>query len=1752
MAKNQDPEEAKTPAQGNINKEYNVARLGLDMDSSATQVKKGVVTYALNAVVENFDANSVNYQNEPGNVFCLSFPEGFKLIGDHFINEKKKHIFFLVNPKTGDCQIGYMDNNDCVYRTLVSSPCLGFNEKYPIHKIVHKITNCTTEIYWPDNVARRWLDIDNIPYKLISGSPLCDPIYSNELDCNQLKIQPNFAIPGLKVKDVITGGDLITGTYQFAIQYSDAAGAPLTAYYSVTNPCPIFDPAKVTVNFNTPVGKSIVINIDNLEATGIFDYFNLAVIKTINDITSAELVGTFSITGDTKDVTYTGQNKIATQISLIEIFEKFPYYDLADDITTSNDILIWKGLTTIDRINYQSIASKIKLLWETYKIPASEGYKEETNAANYRSYMRDEIYAIEIVFLLTNGRQTDGFHIPGRVTGASEMYPPVPDTSEDFVGTPTYYDGTVGYSPYWKIYNTATVIGTDPNYSESPKYKGPYQYGLFGYWESEEEYPCNSDLWGELAGQKIRHHKFPDVLISPITQSTMFMPGGTLVMEDTAIFPIGIKLDLAQIQTLIAESNLTDSQKEEIIGFKIIRGNRGTNRSIVAKGILRNVNKYERDAEEFYYPNYPYNDLRKDPFLNITNNAWSKECESFTVNITELWKDPEGIPYAEVKIIDCNTNKDRTIKYTTLKSESQCSLGKPTITTGKGTVAYNSYDQYVARVGFSDIGFRCAGYRVEWNDYILGRSEKWVSGDDTFDMRVPLGASKPKCIENCGGCDDKVHIDFVTSVTTDSNCQDETSLPGIESNQELGYRQVFNSPETSFAQPFLGNILKLENVIFGAGKAHFVEVKDNAKYRLLTLEAQQDAFASSESIACITEDCNATALFAAYQTYIDIYIKGITRKNYALSYNSIASYNYNLPIANGLGIKQRNLEISRYLIPVVQSVGEERPINNFNRETSVFLKTQEEYENDFVTIPKTGLPFPKDSQSMLLTGVEDKSRYTLSEKGLCGAITKETDISVVSYYASIKNQVNNQWGQIYSYATVDTGFQINMSAPKTTYTVFGGDTFINKFAFKTKLPFFIDNRVNAPDDSDIFYDELGNIAYPKYWHSARSILSDASFSGTGILSNFYSYKAHEFDCKNSQEPGPPTANPNRTFYDGYFYMFAYGIPSFYCESSYNVDLRQAFNNKEGEFWPHVSTSIPDDWLQETNVTILQDNTYYYNVSFSKQNKENNFTNLPPDWSDKLCYTQFPFRAVYSDVQITDQDNRVNNWLIYRPVSYFDFPQNYGKLVSIDGIENSGVLVRYENKLYLYNKLLTIDTSNPQAVYIGNNKLFANSPPVDFADTDLGYLGTQNKFILKVPSGQVVIDAKRGQVFMIQGNKIEVLSKLSSGMNSFLKEHLPYKILDYFPEKKIKVNDETITVPGIDIDNNYTGVGLHGVYDNRYDRIIFTKLDYVPLSKDIKLNPYTQEFYIETIENNKASKKIVELEDPLYFCNKSFTLSYNFNTASWISFHSYLPDYYIADNNFFYSGNQMCCADFDFIVGTLVDNPTTTTTTTIYVPECSPLIGTAVAIVDTCTPLVGQVVITDCGLTGTGTVTVPPVCQRPSGLTYFSFTIGYEDTPDPYVDFTVSLATACAGITYMHALSDPTIDVSYLSGLALALTVGNYIYDTTGTDCTYIPDGFYFTEESSYSNIIYEVVNGQIVAFRSCVVPTTTTTTTATPLCTDYNAVSSWTPVTLEWLDCGGTYHIYTSPGGSAVNTFNFCATTILNSAGYTIIALGPC
>jgi len=1491
--------------ESNIKQENNVARTGLNMDQTLNQVQKGQLTYALNAALENFDSNSVNYQNEPGNELCLNFPENFHLIGTHAIVEQNKHIFFLTNPDTGASEIGYMDNNDCTYHTYVSGACLNFNIDYPIHKAVHKITNCSTEIYWTDGLnPRRFMDLNNLPYKIKPGTNVCDNETIPELDCNKLKVQPNFTIPELTVVDVVNGGSLTAGTYQFSIQYCDAAGDAYTSYYSVTNPTPIAITTNTTADFNYPVGRSIILDINNIDVTGYFTYYNIAVIKTVNDITSVELVGTYFIDDNFNQITYSGQNQTQIRLTINDIFEKFPYYEIAQDLTAVQDVLVWDNITSIDRINYQQIANQIKLNWQTYTLPADENYADPINATNLRGYLRDEVYAFEIVFLLDNGKQTDGFHIPGRVKNLNEFYPDVQDTNPDFIG-----DGTS--APYWKIYNTGSVLGAavgDPINNATP-----YQYGEFAYWESTDVYPCNEAVWGTLANTPIRHHKFPDVLVSPIFESGIptIAYNGTytnLKMENAAIYPIGVRVDVQQVYQFIETSNLTRDQKDSVVGFKIVRGNRSTNTSIVAKGILRNLGEYEREGTSYYFPNYPYNDLRTDPFLLAENNAFDAVCREYIVTITAA--------STTVRYYSCDTGLPVDEIATIGQILNICSTAFPTFTVSTdGTVTATNYSTWNLCTNAS-----AAGNRFSYLPPDKAEPQViWVSGNlFSPNCEVVDSITKPVQVEGSG----RYTITLISEHVGTLNCTVSVDQLQAFDNAKSPYRFVFNSPETSFGKPFLGNIIKLESAIYGAGSAHFAQVTKNAMYKLITKEAQEDALKSSEEIANITTPFSSTAMFTAYQAYLQIYINGITRKNYARSYNSIAKYNYWAPINNDLGVKQRELSLYQYLIPGVQNVGDDLNINNFDRESSVYIKTIETRDGNSVI----SLPYPSNTPSLLIgsgtdSAIEDKSRYTISEQGNCLQPEKQFDISTVTYYGSLKNIANNQWGQMYSYETIDTGFQSLEATSATTGIVFGGDTFISGFAFKTKLPFFIDNRVGAPDDSDIFYDEIGNVAYPKYWHSARSILSNYTTTVTPVttMKNIISFKAHNFDCPNSQATG----SPGRTFYDGSFYLFAYGIPTFYCESAVNVDLRQAFNNREGDFFPHVSTGIPDNWLQQSFVPISQDNTYYYNTTFSKQNKENFFSHLPIDWNGNQCYTNFPFRAIYSDRQQSFTDNRINSWLIYRPISFFDFPQNYGKLVSLDGIQNRAVLARFENKSLLYNTMLTVETSNPQAAYLGNDTLFRSAPPIDFAETDLGYVGSQNKMLLKIPQGQITVDAKRGQVFLIAGNQAQDISAFGSGLNRFFTDHLAFEILRYFPN--------------VPVDNNFNGVGLHGVYDSKYDRVIISKLDYIPQNSDVKYDSTTNDFYVERIipQNDEnispvVIREIVYLTDIQYFCNKSWTLSFNVNTRSWTSFHSYIPNWYIGENNFFYSGLNDGC---DLHAIAVQEVPATTTSTTTYIPNC---------------------------------------------------------------------------------------------------------------------------------------------------------------------------------------------------------------------------
>lgn len=1266
------------------------AFLGMNLNNISGKLKPGQVSYGMSAVVDNFDGQEVNYQNEQASELCTSLPDGFRLIGKLNIIEDGFILVWIYNPTTDSSEIGKITN--CTYSKVINSECLAFSLDDPILKSEYRKTECSLEIYWGSKKnPRRFIDLYNLPFKTIVKDDNCDTITTNEIDCNKLKVQANFLIPNINTTQVDIDGDLKAGTVQFAVQYANFNGEPYTSYYSVTNPLPIADTTKITADFNYPVNKSVKLEISNIDTSGYYDYINIAVIETVNNITTPYLIGTYDITGSTKVVTYSGQK--SKDLNIDDIFEKYPIYDYAEDITSAQDILIWAQLTEVERINYQKIANQIKLQWTTQRLKAG-AYSNPLLAESFKTEMRDEIVSYSLCFILKNGKQTDEFPIPGRMMNQSEnSYIYNADTPSE------------NPLPYWQVYNTASVLGFEPEYIASPTYEGPYQYGTMAYWESTEKYPCNPEIWGDLANTPIRHHKFPDNLVSPIH-------------DDGYIYPIGIKFDYYELLNIINNSSLTQEQKDNIAGFKILRGNRATNKSVVARGLIHNVGKYSRDNNTFYYPNYPYNDLNRDPF--ITNNQ---------------------------------------------------------------------------------------------------------SADDSGDN----------------------YTNYLDAFNNDDSKQ----------------RFTFHSPDTHFTQPSLGNILKLESVEYGQSQGHFVQVKNHAKYKFLSRGAYAEAigvaiaagFTSALLIGGVSTGgmpFNGAAAFTAFQVFLDILDKTAPVKNMVYQYNSIGNYTSSIPVPN-TGNKQRSIDLSQYIISGYQNTSDNHDINNFQRESSVYIKSHRKLQ-----FPHEIPGVPKD-ESRIRNNSHTANPLEIKQANIC------------SYYATIKRNIDNLWGQINSYDLIDTGFQdvIDFNSKTQYRRVFGGDSFINKFSYKSKFPYFIDNRVSTnantfPDFADIDYRDFNNVGYTNYWLSTNSLVS-ATGGGRGLnLGQFIGVRVNNFD----------NVEPYNTYQVGKIYLHSYGIPTFYCESQVNVDLRQAYNNKEGEFYPHVASGIPDEWLQETNVSIQSDNTYTYNKTFSKQNKENYFSHLPNDYSSDKCRTRYHNRCIFSEqrTNIANSGQR-NNWLIYKPLSKYDFPENYGKLTSLDGIENKQVLARFTNRTQLYNALLTAPTS-AASIYLGQSLFSQQVPPLDYATTDLGYVGSQHKFLFKTEYGIITTDALRGQVFLLQGQSQP--KDLSGDCSKFLTEFLDIQLVKYF---------------NIPIDNHFNGVGIHGTYDNKYNRLILTKLDYKPKTKNLT--------YKNGIFYN--GQTIVELTNTTYFENLSFTISYDFDNEGWISFHPYLPNYYIGDSNFFYAG-----------------------------------------------------------------------------------------------------------------------------------------------------------------------------------------------------------------------------------------------------------
>jgi hypothetical protein len=224
----------------------------------------------------------------------------------------------------------------------------------------------------------------------------------------------------------------------------------------------------------------------------------------------------------------------------------------------------------------------------------------------------------------------------------------------------------------------------------------------------------------------------------------------------------------------------------------------------------------------------------------------------------------------------------------------------------------------------------------------------------------------------------------------------------------------------------------------------------------------------------------------------------------------------------------------------------------------------------------------------------------------------------------------------------------------------------------------------------------------------------------------------------------------------------------------------------------------------------------------------------------------------------------------------------------------------------------LDT-NETTLYIGTGD-FLSIPPKRIISTKYGYGGSNDKFAtISTQFGTFFIDSKAGHVFQY-GSGLKEISQ--TGMEQWFRKYLPLKFTVQYKQ-----------LTGLDYDIRHTvdknAVGYQSVFDPRFKRLIVHKKDYEIIKpqtftfigvgeeqpnpdvynlyaqpSDEELYPdYIEWYYYDAIEEEWIK---TDLNNTKFFSNESFTISFSCDVNTWLSFHSYQPNFMFNDRNKYYT------------------------------------------------------------------------------------------------------------------------------------------------------------------------------------------------------------------------------------------------------------
>ena len=515
--------------------EANVPKKGMNRNNHPSEISESEYTFALNANIQSAQGESdLIITNEPSNLKCTGFKEGYKVVFHKYDRVSNRTYFFIVNQTTGCSEIGFINMNiilepseielkecncvlsvviedglenitqegSCVYNTIISdyckeiescTGCLGFSLENPITNVSIRHSKSGDELYFSQKgKPTRYIKLDYIEEYFQNIDDCTGEIENVCLKCDDILIFNKFDFPCIKPVTVSVGGSLKAGIYEVALAYSDLEGYEVTDYIAFTNYVQIIDYNnnildQTSLDYNT--NQSISLDISGLDES--YDYYKLVVIFRSGNETMPQYIpyGIFPISDDNVVISQLPFISESERLTATQLLSQRTTYLTADGIVDANGYLFQHTLTAQKTINLQPVVSMMGgfVKWGT-GIAREKLYQNGVASALYKTYNRWEVHPLSIQFKMKGGHKTDNFLFiprPPRPDEVSELT--TADKNFASVTAETSLCADIERNKKWQFYDTATVDGVFTNCFD--------QDGSTTKEIITQEFECESDVY---------------------------------------------------------------------------------------------------------------------------------------------------------------------------------------------------------------------------------------------------------------------------------------------------------------------------------------------------------------------------------------------------------------------------------------------------------------------------------------------------------------------------------------------------------------------------------------------------------------------------------------------------------------------------------------------------------------------------------------------------------------------------------------------------------------------------------------------------------------------------------------------------------------------------------------------------------------------------------------------------------------------------------------------------------------------------------------------------------------------------------------------------------------------------------------------------------------------------------------------------------------------------------------------------------